>query len=147
MASIIFAAVLSNIIEYMRQRKRRLTTMLLSFGFNLTEYDTQPTNYERRPRYHSVDSFLSSVKERQESRIQKGLTHAQIENLIEFLNCLCDCYEEVTEVTSSGIELACQDILAQCQIGNDLHGYDIHKSIFHEQVLKYPQIKVNTLIM
>lgn len=137
-ARIVFAAVINNIIEYIKKRKRRIISRLLFLGLFSNEDNQQ---LKGRSRIYSADSSLQ-INEEINIDCNFDDYHDQVPKYMDFLNCLCDCYEEVLDVTSGGIELACQEILVQCQIGNNLHGYNIHKSMFYEYVLKNTQIQV-----
>jgi len=68
--------------------------------------------------------------------------HETPERYVQFLILVCETYKELVDVTASGIEAICQQILTQCQPNNEVSGYDIHKSIFYDYILKDRLISV-----
>lgn len=68
------------------------------------------------------------------------------ESYIKFLICLCEKYQGIVKSTSTGIELICQEILIHVDPNKDLKGYDIHKSLFYDYVLKDRIIKVQLIV-
>lgn len=114
-----------------------MLTKLLALGFNIIENNQQ--FYKKNIRIRSNSDIFY---EEDEYEINNDCYFYKIDGnpkeivrLTEFFTYLCENYEEMMEITSNGIESACQKILSQCQV-QTLNGCNIHESIFFEQIFK-----------
>jgi len=139
----------------MKQKRKSLITKLLILGLNITD-NIQSINDNNNKRMHSYDSehriinindIKSIIKEEEDYIRMIMFKESNIPKFIIFLNLLCDSYQEMLEVTTEVIEPACQDILKQCEVGKNLCGYNIHKSMYYEYVLESIEIKVFKFVL
>eukprot|EP00831_Metopus_contortus_P017180 TRINITY_DN17237_c0_g1_i2.p1 TRINITY_DN17237_c0_g1~~TRINITY_DN17237_c0_g1_i2.p1 ORF type:complete len:321 (-),score=46.66 TRINITY_DN17237_c0_g1_i2:50-1012(-) len=134
-ANLIFITVFQNIKSYMKSKRDLLLRKLKEL--KILKGDLRSIRLERRE--HSADRGL--CKKDMVRILPKTLgslvpIKEKPEQYIEFLIFLCEMYEQIAEVTGSGIEQICQAILAQVNQQHDIVGFDIHKSIFFDVIMK-----------
>lgn len=129
-------------IEFIKQRKRRLLTKILCLGLELSENG----NSAKHKRTNSADAISESQSETMmNSAINCEYYKEQVPSLIAFLTYFCETFEDINSIASNGIESACQEILQQCQVDTDVQGCNIHNSMFYEHIFKNPYIKVSII--
>ena len=153
MANSVFISVFQNIKTYMKEIRMSLYGRLKELGLaqHLSTPEENPKSSKKfRRRRHSADSIYEYSEEAQDVQLSGGSIFAKTtkesfalrpfheapEKYVEFLIALCEAYKNLIEISSSGVEAICQEILAQCQPNNEVTGYDIHKSLFYDYVLK-----------
>ncbi len=160
MANSVFISVFQNIKAYMKEIRAGLYTRLQSLGLAQPLIPSEETTKKPRRRRHSADSIYEYSEDAQEvsftgaGRIFSNNKkesyalkpfHEAPGAYVEFLISICEAYKNLVDVSSNGVEAICQEILVQCQPNSEVTGYDIHKSLFYDYVLKDRLIIVSFL--
>ncbi|MDR3582658.1 MAG: hypothetical protein P4L67_05270 [Candidatus Pacebacteria bacterium] len=157
-ANSVFVSVFQNIKAFMKEKRDLLHAKLTDLGLAVPLPTEVHKPYVRRRR-HSADSIYEYTEDVQEVPVNPlsnlcGTSpvppncilrqfHEMPEQYMQFLVQVCNAYRELVEVTSAGIEAICQQILSRCQASNDVTGYDIHKSLFYDYVIKDSLVAVS----
>lgn len=135
LANSIFASIYCKIKSYIKSKRRLMYNKLSQLGllysvkYKKSFGQGYPViNPRRTIRYRPGDVILNIEKTRAVSEAP--------EKYVDFFRALCTSYNTVCEVASAEIEAVCEELLVRCQIGNDVAGCNVHKSLFFDYVLK-----------
>jgi hypothetical protein len=97
-----------------------------------------------------------SFNEHQRSSESKGCVVSIInlmpvsEDPVRYIEFFCSLYEEykdICEITNTGIEEICKQILLKCDLNTQIDKCNIHKTLFYEYIIKDCQIAVHPLFI
>jgi len=66
---------------------------------------------------------------------------------IEFFCSLCEKYKDICEVTNTGIEEICEEILLKCHVNPLTDKCNIHKTLFYDHIIRDHKISVHPLLL
>jgi len=142
-ANSVFASVFYKIKTYIREKRSILHDKLTQFGL------VSPSNFTKKccSKRYSISINAKKIVYWKGSdfilNVGKLKTVSEVpEKYVEFITALCNSYKSLCEIASMGIETVCEQILAQCQINNEVEGCNIHKSLFYDYILKDKLIMV-----
>jgi hypothetical protein len=137
LANSVFASVFYKIKAYIKEKRAILHDKLTQLGLVSSSNFTKKCcskrysisiNAKKIAYWRGSDLILNIGKLKRVGEIP--------DRYVEFITALCNSYRSLCEIASMGIETVCKQILAQCQISNEVEGCNIHKSLFYDYILK-----------